>query len=100
MFGDRLRLARKRAGLSLRALADRLDGRVTAQALSKYEAGQMFPSSSVLMALAKELAVSIDFLMSNQVEELAGACVFLCSPASNFVNGHLLTVDGGLSAVI
>ena len=72
MFGDRLRLARKRAGLSLRALADRLDGRVTAQALSKYEAGQMFPSSSVLMVLAKELAVSIDFLMSNQVEALAG----------------------------
>jgi gluconate 5-dehydrogenase len=35
-----------------------------------------------------------------QVEELAGACVFLCSPAASFVNGHLLTVDGGLSAVI
>jgi Zn-dependent peptidase ImmA (M78 family)/transcriptional regulator with XRE-family HTH domain len=72
MFGDRLRLARKRAGLSLRGLADRLDGRVTAQALSKYEAGQMHPSSSVLMALGKELDVSLDFLMSSQVEELAG----------------------------
>ena len=35
-----------------------------------------------------------------QVEELAGACVFLCYAASNYVNGHLLTVDGGLSAVI
>jgi gluconate 5-dehydrogenase len=35
-----------------------------------------------------------------RVEELAGACVFLCSPASYFVNGHILAVDGGLSAVI
>jgi 2-deoxy-D-gluconate 3-dehydrogenase len=27
--------------------------------------------------------------------DLAGAAVFLCSPASNYVNGHLLAVDGG-----
>jgi Zn-dependent peptidase ImmA (M78 family)/transcriptional regulator with XRE-family HTH domain len=67
-----LRLARKRAGLSLRALSEKLDGLVTAQALSKYEAGQMHPSSSVLVALAKALGVSIDFLMSSQVEALAG----------------------------
>lgn len=72
MFGDRLKLARKRAGLSLRDLADRLDNRVTAQALSKYESGQMHPSSSVLVALGKQLDVSLDFLMSSQVEELAG----------------------------
>jgi 2-deoxy-D-gluconate 3-dehydrogenase len=28
-------------------------------------------------------------------EDIAGAAVFLCSPASNYVNGHVLTVDGG-----
>jgi Zn-dependent peptidase ImmA (M78 family) len=72
MFGDRLRLARKRAGLSLRGLAERMNGLVSAQALSKYEAGQMHPSSSVLVVLGKELGVSLDFLMSSQVEELAG----------------------------
>jgi 2-dehydro-3-deoxy-D-gluconate 5-dehydrogenase len=27
--------------------------------------------------------------------DLAGAAVFLCSPASDYVNGHLLVVDGG-----
>lgn len=32
--------------------------------------------------------------------ELAGAVVFLASPASDFVNGQILVVDGGLSAVI
>ena len=32
------------------------------------------------------------------VEELVGACVFLASPASSFVNGHTLYVDGGITA--
>jgi len=72
MFGDRLKLARKRAGLSLRDLADRLGHEVSAQAISKYEGGKMAPSSSVLVSLARALDVSLDFLMSNQVSELAG----------------------------
>ena len=33
-----------------------------------------------------------------RVEELVGACVFLASPASSFVNGHTLYVDGGVTA--
>lgn len=32
------------------------------------------------------------------VEELVGACIFLSSPASSFVNGHTLFVDGGITA--
>ncbi len=31
------------------------------------------------------------------VDELVGACVFLTAPASSFVNGHTLYVDGGIS---
>jgi len=31
-------------------------------------------------------------------EDLAGAAVFLASAASNYVNGHLLFVDGGILA--
>ena len=72
MFGQRLRLARKRAGLSLRALAERMDPRVTAQAISKYEAGKMMPSSAVLVGLGKALDVSLDFLMGDRIDVLDG----------------------------
>jgi len=33
-----------------------------------------------------------------QVEELVGAAVFLASPSSSFVNGHILYVDGGITS--
>ena len=33
-------------------------------------------------------------------EDLAGAAIFLASDASNFVNGHILYVDGGMLATI
>lgn len=35
-----------------------------------------------------------------EVEELVGAAIFLASPASNYVNGHLLMVDGGMTSVV
>jgi gluconate 5-dehydrogenase len=34
------------------------------------------------------------------VEELVGAAIFLASPASSFVNGHILYVDGGITSVL
>lgn len=35
-----------------------------------------------------------------EVDELAGAAVFLASDAGRFVNGHILYVDGGLTASV
>jgi len=35
-----------------------------------------------------------------EIEELAGAAIFLASEAANYVNGHVLYVDGGMTAVV
>ncbi len=35
-----------------------------------------------------------------KLEELVGAAIFLSSPASDFVNGHLLMVDGGITTAV
>ena len=56
----------------MRSLAERMEPKVSAQAISKYEAGKMMPSSAVLVGLGKALDVSLDFLMSAQVEALDG----------------------------
>jgi gluconate 5-dehydrogenase len=34
------------------------------------------------------------------VEDLVGTLIWLCAPASDFVNGQVVAVDGGLTAVI
>ena len=70
MFGERLKLARKKAGFSLRALSEGLGAKVSAQAIGKYERNEMMPSSGVLLALSKVLDVSLDYFMSDQVESL------------------------------
>ena len=65
MNSTRLRLARAAAGLSLRALEDRIDKLVTAQAIGKYERDEAKPGSTVLLALAQALDVSVDYLLAD-----------------------------------
>ena len=62
MIGRRLKLARSGAGLSLRALSDRIDREVSAQAIGKYERDQATPRSGVLISLARALNISVDYL--------------------------------------
>jgi Zn-dependent peptidase ImmA (M78 family)/DNA-binding XRE family transcriptional regulator len=72
MIADRIRLARNKAGLSLRDLAAEMDNLVTAQAIGKYERGEDIPSSKVLNALAKALKVSLSYLLDTQGIVLSG----------------------------
>jgi NAD(P)-dependent dehydrogenase (short-subunit alcohol dehydrogenase family) len=46
----------------------------------------------------KEFLLRTPMRRFGRVEELAGACVFLASEAASFVNGEILTVDGGFLA--
>ena len=72
ILGQRLKLARAAAGLSLRGLAERIGNRVTAQAIGKYERGESVPSSGVLIALADALSVSVSYLAGDQEMALEG----------------------------
>jgi transcriptional regulator with XRE-family HTH domain len=63
MIGDRIKLARGRKGFSLRALSTEMKGKVTAQAIGKYERGEAYPGSDVLLSLSKALSVSMPYLV-------------------------------------
>ena len=64
-LGQRIKLSRRALGLSLRDLASKIDNRISAQAISKYERDESIPSSGVLIALAGALGVSEDYLASD-----------------------------------
>ncbi|MFA6243339.1 MAG: XRE family transcriptional regulator [Candidatus Hydrogenedentales bacterium] len=72
MNGMRLKLARSKCGFSLRDLESRIDNLVSAQAIGKYERGEMSPGSAVLIALSRALGVSIPYLLASQEVELSG----------------------------
>ena len=59
MIGERLKQARKAAGLSTRALGEAAN--VSAMAISKYETGKSHPSSGVLLGLSKALGVRVEY---------------------------------------
>ena len=72
MIGQRLNLARVAAGLSLRQLSEKIENRVTAQAIGKYERNESMPGSEVLLALANVLDVPVDYLVGDQEMTLEG----------------------------
>lgn len=72
MTADRIRLARRKAGFSLRDLSAAMNELVTAQAIGKYERGEDVPSPVVLAELAKALGVSQSYLLDTQGIELTG----------------------------
>ena len=72
MIGKRLKRAREAAGMSLRDLEATIEGLVTAQAIGKYERDEMMPGSTVLIALAKALDVTVEYLLRTEEVALSG----------------------------
>ena len=72
MIGKRLHRARLSSKLSLRALAERMNGQVSAQAIGRYENDVMMPSSTVLLSLAEALGVTPEYLLSDDAVTLDG----------------------------
>lgn len=70
IFGTRLKLARKMAGLSLQELATALENEVSKQALSKYENGLMNPSGEVLTSIAKVFKLKPEYFLKKESFQL------------------------------
>ena len=65
MLGARIAALRRRAGLSQSELAQRLQ--ISASAMGMYEQGRREPSVDTLVAMARELQVSTDFLLTGKI---------------------------------
>ena len=66
MLGARIGELRRRAGMSQSELAIRL--KVSPSAVGMYEQGRREPSADTLVALARELQVTTDFLLTGKVD--------------------------------
>ena len=70
IFADRFKSARLRNGLSLQDLANKLDNKVTRQALHRYEKGEVVPDSEMLALLSSAMDVRPDYFFRNTQIEL------------------------------
>lgn len=71
---QRLKNARKMRGLSLQGLSDRLDSKISRQALHKYETGEVVPNNVMVQDLADALNLKPDYFYREQtvrMEEVA-----------------------------
>lgn len=69
-FAENLKLIRKEKGITQEGLAEMLQ--VSRQAVSKWEAGAGYPETDKLLTIARELNVSLDYLMDNQPDAADG----------------------------
>ena len=67
-LGEKILFLRKKKGLSQEALGERID--VTRQTISNWELGETQPNPEQLKLLSKELNVSIDELLDNDVQSI------------------------------
>jgi Zn-dependent peptidase ImmA (M78 family) len=72
IFGRRLSQARRMRGMSLRALAEATGGKVSYNALHRYELGEMMPGDDVMMTVADVLDKPLDFFFRPFTAKLKG----------------------------
>jgi Zn-dependent peptidase ImmA (M78 family)/DNA-binding XRE family transcriptional regulator len=70
LFAERLKSARMMNGYSLQDLSDKLEKRITRQAIHKYEKGEAEPDSEILNYLCEILNVRPDFFSRETLVEL------------------------------
>lgn len=70
LFSDRIRSARVMNGLSLQGLADKLENRISRQAIHKYEKGDALPDSQMMALLCNALGVRPDYFTQETAVEL------------------------------
>lgn len=68
IFSIRLKMARSMRGLSMDELAERMQGVVTKQSISKYEQGKMMPNSTVLLAISRALQLPVDYFFRESIQ--------------------------------
>ncbi len=68
MLGQRISALRRRAGLSQAELARRLQ--ISASTMGMYEQGRREPSVDTLVAIAEQLQVSTDLLLTGKVRSV------------------------------
>jgi transcriptional regulator with XRE-family HTH domain len=70
MLGARIGELRRRAGMSQSELAKRL--KVSPSAVGMYEQGRREPSSDILVAMARVLGVTVDYLLTGVPDTQSG----------------------------
>ena len=70
LFAERLKSARMMNGFSLQDLSDKLENRVSRQAIHKYENGEVIPDSEMLSYLCEALGVRPDYFTRETFVEL------------------------------
>ncbi len=75
-----------------------LVGRAVARGMVERGRGKIVNIGSLQSQLAR--AGTSAYAARGRPEELVGTLLYLASPAADFVNGQILYVDGGMSAVL
>lgn len=71
LFAERLKSARMMNGLSLQELAEKLESKISRQAIHKYETGEVIPDSEMTGLLCQALNVRPDFFTRDKLVELS-----------------------------